>query len=107
MRCYLSGPISHWPRLNRPAFDEAQAALEAAGYEVVNPFDVAGDETDWARCMELDLAALKTCDIMAQLDYWPLSRGARVENSKAHRWHIPVAHWQVWVREARQRLVAL
>ena len=45
--------------------------------------------------------------LFAQLDYWPLSRGARVENSKAHRWHIPVAHWQVWVREARQRLVAL
>lgn len=101
-RIYISGPISHWPGLNRAAFAEAQDALEAVGYEVVNPFDVTGTETDWKRCMELDLAALETCDIMAQLDYWPLSRGARIENHKAYRWGIPAAHWRVWEREARR-----
>lgn len=101
MRAYLSGPISGQVDLNRPAFAEAQAALEAVGYEVVNPFDVAGEETDWERCMELDLAALETCDIMAQLDHWPQSRGARIENHKAYRLSIPTAHWRVWVREAQ------
>lgn len=100
IRCYLSGPISGWPGLNRAAFEEAHEALEEVGFDVVNPFEVAGLETDWERCMALDLAALKTCHIMAQLDYWPLSRGARIENHKAFRWGIPVAHWRIWEQEA-------
>ena len=98
-RLYLSGPITGTIGGNRAAFEDVRGALEAVGFTVVTPFDVNGADTDWDRCMARDLAALTQCDGMAQLDDWPHSRGARIENHHAFRQGKPVAHWRVWERE--------
>lgn len=100
MRVYLSGPVSHMPDLNRAAFAEAQAALEAAGYEVINPLNLSG-ATDWHVCMREDIKALMDCDAVAVLDGWERSRGAKIEVNLATRLDMPVRHWQQWVREAQ------
>lgn len=99
MRLYLSGPVSNMPDLNRAAFAEAQAALEAAGYEVINPLNLSG-ATDWHDCMRDDIKALMDCGGVAVLDGWERSRGAKIEVSLATRLDMPVQNWRQWVREA-------
>lgn len=97
-KVYISGPISYNPTYRRD-FMEAELRLLALGHEVVNPvtitehllqLDLSGQEL-WERCMEVDLAALADCDMLALLDgrgIW--SRGSDIEVAEAHRLGIPV-----------------
>lgn len=97
-RLYLSGQISGVPCLNRPAFTDAQTALESVGFTVANPFDVT-QSTDWATCMRADIKAMMDCDGVAVLVGWENSRGAAIEVGLAIQLGIPVAAWQTWVKE--------
>lgn len=99
-RIYLSGPISVMANFNRAGFAEAEDALEAVGFDVVNPLSLS-TETDWHTCMRMDIKALMDCDAVATLKGWERSRGARIEISLATKLGMPVQPWQVWagVRE--------
>ena len=98
MRVYISGGISGYPDLNRPAFDAAQDALKGHGYEVVNPFEVT-TSTDWHTCMKDDIKALLSCDGVATLDGWERSRGAKIEIGLAMKLDMPVRPVAEWLRE--------
>jgi len=80
VRIYLSGPMSGLPDLNFPAFTEAAARLRAVGHDVVNPAElVSTPGLPYGECMRIDIAALVTCQALAQLPDWSQSRGAGVE----------------------------
>ena len=80
VRVYLSGPMTGRPDLNFPAFTAAATQLRAAGFEVVNPAElVTTPGTPYGECMRIDIAALVTCQALAQLPDWSESRGAGVE----------------------------
>lgn len=101
-RLYLSGPITGYANHNRSAFADAQEALEASGYAVINPL-LLSDETDWHACMRKDIQALMACEGVATLDGWERSRGAKLEVSLATKLDMPVQHWSQWAKEGRTR----
>ena len=99
-RCYIAGPIAGVPDF-RERFAAAVPAVEALGYEVVNPCDIppvdhegecppgydpggdASGHTSSACFMRADLRALLDCDAIYLLPGWQESRGATVERSVA------------------------
>lgn len=95
-RIYLAGPMHSWqPHMNFPAFFEAQARLEEAGWVVSNPAreDMAeGFDPDnppppsparRAATMERDLSMVLSADAIALLPGWETSPGALQELSIA------------------------
>lgn len=106
-RCYIAGPIAGVPDF-RERFAAAVPAVEALGYEVVNPCDItpvdhegecppgydpgedASGHTSSACFMRADLRALLDCDAIYMLPGWEQSRGATVEHAVAVACGIPV-----------------
>ena len=84
MKVYISGAISNQPN-PRPAFDSAASALRAAGFDVVNPYDLDHSKHGraWADFMRVDIKALMDCDAVAMLPGWRGSKGASIECSLA------------------------
>lgn len=98
-KVYISGPMSGHADNNHPAFFDAEEALVARGYEVVNPAahdtpeDLAAIASEpmhgptWDRLVshDLDLIADPAVGIEAlvMLPGFPESRGARREMAKA------------------------
>ena len=79
-RVYIAGPMTGLPDFNYPAFHEAAAKLRAMGYEVVNPAENDRDTNDpWEVFLREALQKMLTCDAVALLQGWALSRGARLE----------------------------
>lgn len=105
---YCSGPMSHRPNHNFPAFHAAAKRLEAAGIQVLDPakLDEETDTSDWvwADFIRRDLRLLCGDDIrgIAVLDNWQLSRGA-VEEVHLVRdvLGLPVMSVDEWVALAR------
>ena len=99
-RIYISGPITGYRNLNRPAFSQAANELTAVGLTPVNPFDLieAADHLTWVDYMKADLAALLACDGVATLPGWQESRGARVEVELAHALQMPVMPVFQWIQ---------
>lgn len=92
MRIYIAGPMSGYPEFNYPAFHEAERKLREAGYEPVNPalpHQVSDDGDSLAAgvtyqdCLREALQALLTCDGVALLPGWELSKGAKLEHHVA------------------------
>ena len=79
-KVFISGPMTGLPDFNRKAFNDAELALRAAGFSVFNPawlkFDKGFSNADIAA---IDLAALKRCNYIYQLEGWDKSKGASVE----------------------------
>lgn len=93
-RIYISGKISNTdPASSRARFEEAERALQAAGFETVNPWKVKPDvegEPEWADHIIADLQELRHCDGMCLLENWHTSPGANLEKYFAHGLGIPV-----------------
>ncbi len=88
---YLSGPITNIPALNKPAFSAAAIYLRAAGFEVINPHDLAPSTSSWRAAMRACIAELaRSADIVLMLDGWADSRGATIERQLAENLGIPV-----------------
>ena len=93
---YVAGPMSHYPDYNRAAFERACQQLRAHGFEVLSPHENGqpGPEVDpesvWAYYMKLDLHMVADANLVAVLDGWECSRGAKIEVQIAHFMHIPV-----------------
>lgn len=97
-RVYVSGPITYATGPDR--FGPIKRRLEALGYKVLNPKDVAACETgdcpklphevekgwphSWACYLKHDLVAmLSSCDTILMMDGWQDSHGARLELATA------------------------
>lgn len=80
MRCYISGPITGMPGLNKPAFAEAARLLSDHGLEPVNPHcNGVEPQASWEQHMRADIALLVTCEAIYLLPGWENSRGATLE----------------------------
>lgn len=79
MKVYLAGPMTGIPEHNYPAFLAAEEVLVKAGFEVVNPARLNGDETDWHKCLRVDVKAMLDCEGLVLLPGWARSRGASFE----------------------------
>jgi hypothetical protein len=79
-RIYLSGPMTGLPDYNYPAFNAEAARLRALGYTVENPAEnPLPADAPWHMCMRDAIRQMLTCDTVAFLPGWQVSRGANVE----------------------------
>jgi hypothetical protein len=101
MILYVAGPMTGLPDFNYPAFASAAAELRAAGYEVLSPHEVEGDDgpgtRTWAWYMRTGISKLLRCDGVALLANWHNSRGAMLEKYVADHLEMPVAYKWHWV----------
>ncbi len=82
LRVYISGPISGYEDLNRPAFERAKKNLIDYGFEPVSPLDQVkpGDpEKKYLEYMVDALHLLDSCDAICMIGDWPESYGALME----------------------------
>lgn len=85
MKLYIAGPMTGMPEHNFPAFHEAAAKLETAGYQVVhtaNPENLEPEKvksTSWEQWLRKAIAVMMDADAIALLPGWQASRGARLE----------------------------
>lgn len=81
MKIYISGPITGVEGyFNR--FELAEAALKAAGHEVINPARVnysLPESTTHSQYMDMSLMMLSMCDTVFFLKGWENSIGANIE----------------------------
>ena len=91
-RIYIAGPMTGVPEHNFPAFHAAAERLRQAGWEVVNPAENFGGQTDLPRetYLRADVALLVTCNAIAMLGGWEESRGAKLEYLLARELGMPV-----------------
>ena len=84
-RCFISGPMTGKPDLNKPAFFEAEEKLRKAGFSVFNPARLGLEDGGFTDQMILgmDLTALSYCNYIYMLDGWSSSKGASAEWSYA------------------------
>lgn len=102
---YVAGPMTGYPECNYPAFNEATARLEAAGYKVVNPATaVTGTEAHYVDFIREDLRMMLDCHGVATLESWWESAGARNEVQVAGILRMPVRSVTEWLERARQEL---
>lgn len=110
MRLYIAGPMSGLPEFNYPAFREAEAVLRALGYAVESPHH--NGETDcgtvysWDWYMRRAIAQLITCNGVALLPGWEMSRGATLEHLIARGLDMPTKPMFDWELEARIKVSA-
>lgn len=91
-KIYIAGKVTGEPIAEcTMKFGTAQKAIEALGYEVVNPLEVVGDwTTPWNVAMKKCIAALMGCDAIVLLADWQKSTGATIENNIATQLEIPI-----------------
>lgn len=82
MRVYIAGPMSGYEGYNFPAFFTAATKWREAGWEVINPAELDGQDTNqpWDFYLRRDLKLLVDCDAIAMLPDWELSKGAKLEH---------------------------
>jgi len=100
-RIYVSGPMTGYPKLNRPAFNKTAAQLESYGYRVVNPASF-GDGL-WKHCLIRDLIMmLLFCNKIALLPGWKKSKGAQLEVSVAQKLGFRIHPRNYWFKRGRK-----
>lgn len=79
MRIYIAGKVSGLPyEIVRKDFYRAEMFLSRFG-KVINPIKHCAEKWSWLRCMLTCSALVSTCHIVALMDNWQDSRGARWE----------------------------
>jgi hypothetical protein len=100
---YISGPMSHHPMKNQPAFNKAESWLRSKGYEVINPCNKPGEiltreatEEEYLGFMKQDICSILYdqggIDEMWMLPGWHKSKGAVFEFALAKFFKIPIKH---------------
>jgi hypothetical protein len=92
MRAQLVGPMHGIPGYNYPAFNEATSVLRGLGYEVFNPAETAGGDTERpvSYYMRASLGALLRAERVVTLPGWQYSDNARLEVQIALALDLPV-----------------
>ena len=78
-RIYIRGPMTGFPDLNFPAFNNMAAKLRASGHQVINPAEIEHVSDEWVDCLRLDIIHLMECGSVALLPGWESSKGALLE----------------------------
>lgn len=95
MSLYIAGPMSGYDAFNYPAFFDAEAALNRAGYTCLNPARNP-KQSGWDDYMRAAIAQVIQADGIAVLPDWQMSAGAALEVHIAHALRVPVhsvGHW--------------
>jgi hypothetical protein len=73
--------MTGYPEHNFPAFFAAAKLWEKRGWEVVNPAELDGENTEqaWRYYLKRDICLLVSCDAIALLPGWQQSKGAQLE----------------------------
>lgn len=105
---YISGRMTDMPGHNHPAFHDAQAQLEAAGYTVLNPANNEPTDGSGTRehYMTLDINMVLVSDGIALLDGWIYSQGVHSEIRVAQERNLmigPVSQWIAFGQMYQQR----
>ena len=82
MKVYISGAITNNPDY-KTDFAKAAVAIEAVGWEPVNPAEIEIEGGAWLDYMRRDIKLLADCDGVYMLAGWNESQGARVEHQLA------------------------
>ena len=90
MRVYVAGPVTGVPELNRPAFEEAAGRIVGAGHTAIVPHWFVPADASWQDAMRTSLDLLAACEVVALLDGWERSRGAKLEARVAYELGMPV-----------------
>jgi hypothetical protein len=99
---YIAGPMSGYPGYNYTAFLEAEAELQAVGYETLNP--ARNPECDsWDGYMRAAIAQVIQADGVAVLPHWQMSAGAALEVHIAHALRVQVLNVHMWVVDAKEK----
>lgn len=99
MKLYIAGPMTGLPDHNFPAFFDAEAQLEAAGFGTINPagYGVTPGYS-WADCLRRDLIAfLQHAEGVALLQGWARSPGARLERHVSVALGLPTRPLAEWL----------
>lgn len=96
MKLYIAGPMSGLPDFNYPAFHAAEAQLQAAGYETLNPAS-NGEKDSWEDYMRAAIAQVIQADGIAYLPGSYKSRGARLELRLAEDLRIKIGALDAWL----------
>lgn len=90
-KIYIAGKVTGEDRAECTAkFQKAQEAIEALGFEAINPLQVVGDwQTPWNKAMRMCIAKITECDAIAMLPDWSRSKGAIIEWDIAKHLEIP------------------
>lgn len=77
-KVFISGPMTGYADYNRPMFDLAEDYLHALGCAVFNPGNLTCFDEGWDHktIVDIDIAALKKCDVILHLPGWEISKGA-------------------------------
>lgn len=104
-KVYIAGPMTGYEKWNFPAFFEAEAQLEALGYEVINPAHNDGATVQealqsagpvdrpnnlWSDYMKRDLPHVMNVDMVCLLPGWQKSKGASLEVTVAKAIGLPL-----------------
>ena len=92
MKIFISGPMTGYPDYNFPAFDKVEQLLNSKGIKTVSPVTICQeysqeavikDKTLFAKMVEKQQDAEKTCTAILLLKGWEASNGARLELNTA------------------------
>lgn len=90
---YLSGPMTGYPELNYPAFNEAEIKLLKEGWSVENPASIGVVEgAEWEDYMTSALLQISKCGAMYMLKGWQMSRGACLEQLIAQNLNFKIIY---------------
>jgi len=95
-RVFISGPMTGYADYNRAMFDLAEDYLHALGCAVFNPGNLTCFDEGWDHdsIMDIDLTALKLCDVILHLPGWERSKGAFEEANTAKIFNINEAYFE-------------
>lgn len=102
-KLYIAGPMTGYPDYNRAAFHNAELALRAKGFDIVNPAttpEPCGDP-EWRCWTRASIARMLAHDVtgVALLPGWAASAGATLEHSIASALGLPALALELWLRE--------
>ena len=98
---YVSGPMTGYPKLNRPKFNKIADQLSKYGYKVVNPAFFS--DGLWKACLVRDLIVmLLFCNKLALLPGWKKSKGAQLEISVARKLGFRIQPYSYWLKRGRK-----
>lgn len=104
MKLYIAGPMYGYPDLNYPAFFAAEEWLQDKGYQTENP---ARNENptpdDYYVWLRLGLQQMLTCQGVALLPNFGMSKGATMELFVASFLKMPVRMLRDWIEIAEAR----
>lgn len=80
-KIYIAGKVTGEPQeACTEKFAIMKQAIEALGFEAINPIEVVGDwQTSWNKAMRMCVAKLTECDGVVLLPCWTASKGAKME----------------------------